>query len=391
MTPIGTREARDATTDFGQEVVFKEYSLGVSTNRDSLAYGFQRVDLEAAIAEFCVRYSAELDRWRRLKRKPKSADDFVDYDALKWSRKLKRNLVSGKEVTFDPASVRTALYRPFTKKYLYYNDSVVDHPALFGSVFPTDSSDNLVMCVPTVGSRDRWCVMVTDVIPDLHVLSNDGFQAFPLYVYTKDGRRNDNVTEWWRQTMGDRLGQEVSALDAFYYAYAVFHHPRYRSTFSTVLRRDLPRLPVPHQVVPFRAFVESGKELVRLHIGYEQLKPWPLKWIERADATLDYRVERPRLSRDRASVAVNKWLTLADIPEKVFGYALGNRSALEWVIDQYQVIRDSDGNLAADPNRSDDPEYIVRLIGQVIRVSIDTADIVSELPALDALGLLRPR
>lgn len=56
------------------------------------------------------------------------------------------------------------------------------------------------------------------------------------------------------------------------------------------------------------------------------------------------------------------------------------RSALEWVIDQYQVSEDPRSGIKSDPNRDDDPEYIVRLAGQVVRVSVETVEIVKGLP-----------
>jgi predicted helicase len=65
-----------------------------------------------------------------------------------------------------------------------------------------------------------------------------------------------------------------------------------------------------------------------------------------------------------------------------FEYRLGNRSALEWVIDQYQVTEDKHSGIRSDPNRPDDSEYIVRLVGQVIRVSLETVKLVKSLPAL---------
>ena len=76
------------------------------------------------------------------------------------------------------------------------------------------------------------------------------------------------------------------------------------------------------------------------------------------------------------------WLTQTDIPEKVFDYRLGNRSALEWVIDQYRVTRDADGEIVSDPNRLDDEQYIVRLIGQVAHVSLETLKTIGKLPEL---------
>jgi len=80
------------------------------------------------------------------------------------------------------------------------------------------------------------------------------------------------------------------------------------------------------------------------------------------------------LAEDKRSIRVNESLTLMDIPPEVFEYRLGSRSALEWVIDQYQMKGES------DPNREDDPGYIVRLVGQVVRVSVATAEIVKNLP-----------
>ncbi len=77
---------------------------------------------------------------------------------------------------------------------------------------------------------------------------------------------------------------------------------------------------------------------------------------------------------------VNDWLTLEGIPSETFDYRLGNRSALEWVIDQYQVSQDPRSGIKSDPNRDDDPEYIVRLVGQVVRVSVETVEIVNHLP-----------
>ncbi len=88
-----------------------------------------------------------------------------------------------------------------------------------------------------------------------------------------------------------------------------------------------------------------------------------------------------RLGAGKRELHVNPSLTLAGIPPQSFEYRLGNRSALEWVIDQYQVSVDKRSGIRSDPNRADDPEYIVRLVGQVVRVSVETVKIVNALPA----------
>jgi predicted helicase len=125
---------------------------------------------------------------------------------------------------------------------------------------------------------------------------------------------------------------------------------------------------------------KAGEKLAKLHREYEQLDPYALKWIETPDVPLSYRVEKMKLERDKKSLHVNDALTLTDIPPETFEYRLGNRSALEWVIDQYQVSTDKRSGIVSDPNRADDPEYIVRLVGQVVRVSLETAKIVAGLP-----------
>lgn len=90
-----------------------------------------------------------------------------------------------------------------------------------------------------------------------------------------------------------------------------------------------------------------------------------------------------RLSPDKSSLRYNGFLTLTGIPEEAFEYRLGNRSALEWVIDQYRVKTDNRSGITNDPNRANDPEYIVRLIGQVVTLSLETVRVVKRLAALD--------
>jgi predicted helicase len=122
-------------------------------------------------------------------------------------------------------------------------------------------------------------------------------------------------------------------------------------------------------------------ELARLHLDYEKLEPYSLKWLETPDVPLSHRVEdKMRLSKDKTALTVNSSLTLTGIPPETYSYRLGNRSALEWVIDQYQVSEDKRSGIRSDPNRPDDPEYIVRLAGQVVRVSVETVRIVAALP-----------
>ena len=129
----------------------------------------------------------------------------------------------------------------------------------------------------------------------------------------------------------------------------------------------------------FKKYAAIGAALMKLHIEYESQKEYPLERTE--TGKLDWRVEKMTLSKDKTLLKYNGFLTLSGIPPEVYEYRLGNRSALEWV-DQYRVSTDKRSGIVNDPNREDDPEYIVRLVGQVVTVSIETVRLVRELAEL---------
>jgi predicted helicase len=118
---------------------------------------------------------------------------------------------------------------------------------------------------------------------------------------------------------------------------------------------------------------------MELYLCYEKAKEYPLQWVENQDMPFSWRVKNMRLTPDRNALVVNQSLTLSGIPPECFAYRLGNRSALEWVIDQYQVSEDKRSGIVSDPNNPDDEEYIVRLVGKVIMVSMETVRLVNEL------------
>ncbi len=378
--PVGSKETK---AEAGQDAfaIFKTYSLGASTNRDSFVYSFDPQILAQRVDRFCDDYNAEVERFAR-KGGGLDIDSFLDYSKVKWSETLKSHLKRGDFAKFDRSFIRQSTYRPFCKQYLYYDPFLVDRPGLFGHIFPTEGAEreNTVICVPTVGNRAAWTVFASGHITNLNLISVDAVQCFPTYVYAEDGtERRDNVTDWSLKQFRSHFGQKrITKRDIFYYVYGVLHHPGYRTKFADNLKRELPRIPFAPD---FWAFAKAGQELARLHLDYEKLEPYPLKWIETEGVPLSYRVEdKMRLSKDKTALRVNPSLTLADIPPETLQYRLGNRSALEWVVDQYQVSEDKRSGIRSDPNRPDDEEYIVRLVGQVVRVSVETVRIVAGLP-----------
>jgi predicted helicase len=120
-----------------------------------------------------------------------------------------------------------------------------------------------------------------------------------------------------------------------------------------------------------------------LHIDYEKQPEYPLEQIEDPKAEVSFRVDRMRLNKNaKSELRYNDFLLLRGIPAAAYDYRLGNRSALEWVIDQYHVSTDPRSGIVNDPNRPDDPRYILRLIGQVITVSLETQRIIEGFPSL---------
>ena len=170
--------------------------------------------------------------------------------------------------------------------------------------------------------------------------------------------------------------EAITKWDIFHYVYALLHHPDYRERYQANLKRDLPHLPYTPD---FWDFAKAGGRLGEIHIGYEEVPEYPLHFIENREVPINWRVEKMKLSKDKTQLVYNNFLTLDGIPAKAFDYRLGNRSALEWVIDQYRVKTDKRSGIVNDPNRADDPRYIVKLIGKVIAVSLETVEIVERL------------
>jgi len=112
---------------------------------------------------------------------------------------------------------------------------------------------------------------------------------------------------------------------------------------------------------------------MKLHIEYEKQAEYPLERRESEGVKLNWRVEKMALSKDKSLLRYNEFLTLSGIPAEAYEYRLGNRSALEWVVDQYRVSTDKRSGIVNDPNREDDAEYIVRLVRELAGLGIENA------------------
>jgi predicted helicase len=392
--PMGTKKAK-AAKGKAIDVIFKTYSNGVKTNRDAWVYNFNRNTLAENMSGMIENYNTEVARWGQQTDRDANLDDFVmsDDTKIKWSRELKIKLKRGTTAKYTDDKVRETLYHPFTKSNLYFDRIMNDVVYVFPSIFPTPKieTENQVICVAGIGNRKGFGCLIANMIPGID-LAFEKTQCFPFYTYDEDGtNRRENITDWaLAQFRTHYQDDTLTKWDIFHYTYGLLHHPDYRQKYAANLKRDLPRIPTPLApldrgvAADFWGFVEAGVRLADLHVTYESQPEYDkLKFVQTPDVPLNWRVEKMKLARDKTSLIYNNFLTLSGIPPKVFEYRLGTRSALEWVVDQYRVKTDKRSGIVNDPNRADDPQYIVRLIGKVIAVSLETVEIIDRLPVLE--------
>ena len=431
--PLGNKTGKAAKGE--PETIFKTYSNGLKSNRDSIVYDADAARLAKRMKQFIADYNSEVDRWVRSDKRV-TVDNFVSYEKVNWSEGLKNYLKRGKIATFDEAKIRQAMYRPFCTQYLYFDALLNERRYQLDYIFPhvEQETENKVIWLK-VGSEVPMFALVTNILPDL--LPQGGSQCFPFYTYDLDEegkvvRRKENITDWALGQFREAHGPAVTKWDIFYYVYALLHSPAYRARYAENLKRELPRIPLAPprhggtEEAPgeenergillkedaadvllsspatssenpprLRASVVQneffrvaaiGKRLADLHRDYENAAEYGLQAIENRDVPYQWRVEKMKLSKDRTQIVVNASLTLAGIPAEVFGYRLGNRSALEWVIDQYAVTTDKRSGLVSDPNREEAKDYIVGLIGKVITVSLETVRLVRELEGAERIA-----
>jgi predicted helicase len=396
FTPLGNK--RDAEGD----AVFSTYSLGVITARDAWTYNFSRQALLTNMQRTIDFYNSERERFQealkagKLRSSNTAVDNFVNTDATKvsWTRNLKRDLKNNKEAKFFKDRAVISMYRPFCKQWLYFDRQWNEMVYLIPSLFPTPAHENKVILVSATGDRRGFSALACDAVPDYAIF--DKSQCFPRYFYTKTNSQgslfnpngnsyecHDGISPRTLEHYHKRYGNNVSADDVFYYVYGLLHSPDYTSQFAADLRKMIPRIPM---VEDFWDFVEAGKKLANLHLNYETIQPWPLEGLPDQGAdpeTLQVKTMRFKSKDDRSAIVVNNYVTLSGIPEEVYRYQVNGRSALDWILDCYQVRDDKASGIRNDPNTwSEDPRYIVDLVARIVRVSLESVEIIDKLPAL---------
>lgn len=380
--------------------IFDIWSAGVKTGKDPYLYSFSEEDLLDNVQTFEEFFNEELEKWNEWTanggrgKAEEVAKNVVRQDPtkIKWGYEIYQLLdrVSS-PLKLDSSYIRTTLWRPFTKKYLYFYRPLIQIAYLQPSLFPEADSKNLEICVAGVGSHSFSCLMA-NVLPDLDLIPHS--QCFPLYRYQKDRfgvgeyeRRSaitDQALKMFREVYGGLLDfdPDKAKEQIFYYIYGLLHSKEYREKYQDTLSKDLPRIPFSSY---FKEFEKAGRELAAFHVGYEKA-PKNEDVVPPVGEPVG-EISKMRLDKEHGTLTVNRYLSFENIPQEAFQYVVNGRSPLEWVVDQYKVKTDKDSGIVSDPNDSpiSDIDYVADLIPRLVTVSVRTQEIVDSLPSIDRL------
>lgn len=413
-----------------KQVVFVPfYSRGLATARDAWCYCYNSRQLEKQIKMSIDFYNKMRENYSaaRLYNEEIKLENYLVYDSTKlsWNRGLKQSCEKNKEILFKEKGIQFSIYRPYNKEHVYFDKDMNDMTYQLDRLFPTSIHKNLVICTPSIGDKKDFSCIITDCIPDLHL--NQTTQCFPLYWYEEnknkqrtlslfdtesndDYIRRDGITDWILKEVRTRFGnaRKITKETIFYYVYGLLHSPKYRETFAADLKKSLPRIPIVEDIDAFLDFSYAGKQLANLHLNYEEIPAYEGVTVigdrqkeEAPDgrmiagttalyvAEVDYKyyeVEKMRFPKkgQKDTIIYNSSIRIENIPDEAYEYIVNGKSAIEWIMERYQVKIDPSSLIKNDPNdwsrEHDNPRYILDLLLSVINVSVQTMEIVKKLP-----------
>jgi predicted helicase len=379
LMPVASKEVKASKKAGQDKAIFKLYGQGLFTGRDEWLYGEDSSSLMSK-SEFFV---AEYDKWRSERQ--------FGGTVIKWSRNLKRRLEQGKHESADASRVVAAAYRPYAKARLYYSPLLVDErgqaDALFGEQL---GKINSVITLTYPGSQKPFMVCAVDSVFDYHFVGAAAISTgLALYRYDGNGTRLDNITDWALKQFQQHYkgGAAITKEAIFHYVYAALHDPLYRETYAQNLKREFPRIPLyGSDLAAFRQWAGWGAELMAQHLGYEQVEPLPLARTDTPDAKARAAGLAPkcvlRSEPEAGRIVIDSETVLAGIPRAAWDYRLGNRSALDWVLDQHKEKKPKDPTIRArfDTYRFvDHKERVIDLLARVAAVSVRTVEILAAM------------
>ncbi len=357
---------------FGKDKsIFKNINKGLQSKRQEWIYDFSKDNLERKIRHTITVFN-----------KQKVAEDIPLDNTIKWSRELERHLKNKVRLTFSIGKIEHGFPRPYSKQYLYMDRHLISYAYDWVRFVENGDTEKKVIAINN-GSTVFSSIASNTPLDEACMLVGGGTTAsFPLYNYTANGERCNNITDWGLQQFRQHYNDKrITREDIFRYTYAVLHHPAYRRKYELNLKREFPRLPFYED---FRQWAAWGKELMDLHINYETAKPFKLKRVDAETSS----TPRPKLKADKTSgiIELDSETVLQGVPPSAWEYKLGNRSALEWILDQYKEKKPSDATIAEKFNTyrfADYKESVIDLLKRVCTVSVKTVEIINQMPKED--------
>ena len=348
---------------------FLSNAVGISTNRDIWVSGFSKKAVLSNTQKLINNYNVELKKNGGKGKK----SDMRDPSKIKWAANLDKKFKKGEEIKFNPQNLTLEMYRPFTKKWLMYDPNLVERP---GQYFEKWGNSNCAIYTTGRSINRPFSAFITNIYPDIQLeMNGQGFIRYNNQVSTELIPNKDNVNELFAQKY------KIKKEDIFPFIYALLNSPDYQKYYANDLKKDLARIP---NVIPKEEYIKIGKKLINLHLNYEKVPVYDKVTI--AKTGNDYKVTKMRIDKkfkDRSVIICNNNITISNIPEKAYQYIVNGKSAIEWIIDQYRVKTDKKSGITDDPNEySDDPKYIFNLLLRIINVSVQTVDLINQLPPL---------
>ena len=425
-TPIGLKD------ETGRPSIFNSYSGGFNSGKDAWLYNFNQAKLDKNVCAL-IRMITSI---KKHATSPGVSPETIiksfqakeeKYSTISWSRNLINAVKSKKQLVVSGDKFFVSQYRPFCKQFSYIDSTVGEMTYRLPYQFPTPTHRNLGFSVTGTSSHHLFSAMASNNPTNYHLL--DTSQYFPRFTWQQvDGEvegalfgegigkqvagessiygeigeyvdgyvRVDNVTDEIKKLYRDALGSGICGDDIFHFVYGKLHDPAYRSTYAADLKKMLPHIETPATREEFDKFAIAGKQLMDLHVNYEDVKPWPVTITVKGDDSdrETWRVTKLKWAKvkdpetgknvnDVTKMIYNNKVTISDIPAEADNYMLGSRSALAWIIDRYQMKKDKASGIVNDPNDWADevgnPRYIADLIAKVTRVAVETVQIVNAL------------
>jgi predicted helicase len=383
------------------DTIFNINSCGVATSRDSWVYNFSSYTLIDNMIRSIDYYNSQIQLFKSINNNSLKFGDYIQRDATKlvWTDTLIRDGGKGVSYIVKNEDVVVGLYRPFMKQKFYFNKQLNHRTYQQKKIFPTPKNENILISISGLGASKGFSSLISNFPTNNHFI--DTSQCFPLYYYEENTKsqkglfdsdggqdyiRRDGVSDFILERVKKQYGgTNITKEDIFYYVYGFLHSPEYRETFANDLKKMLPRLPLVDDVKDFWNFSKSGRQLADIHLNYESVEPYPNVKVIGEDSGY-FRVEKMKFPKkdQKDTIIYNGKITIQNIPLEAYEYVVNGKSAIEWIMERYQITTHKESQITNDPNdwseEVGNPRYILDLLLSIINVSMKTREIVGNLP-----------